>query len=567
MSNIIINDDNEAETFIGNEEDKENQSYGKLVEEVTEIVKSNSAVKGGVKWTIGDEPLNENDSKLVNSGLRKRRTHSSGGIKDGKSITIAGGNGKVGIGRRISFAGVETGLIEPKVDYSWKNVTLYDYIHREIRRSYLPENDEARYAERREKFYMFLKIPRELERFIWFGFLQCVDVFVSLFTLLPIRFFLSLWFLLSRSMSKTFRKSTNQGRSILQPAEICDLLKGIMFIIGALLLFNIDTSMLYHIIKSQSVIKLYIFFNMLELADKLITSFGLDILDVLYWTATEPRGRKREHFGVIPHLFMTIVYIFVHAILVLLQATTLNVAINSSNNALLTIMMSNNFVELKGMVFKKFEKNNLFQMSCNDVKERFHLLIILIVVVIQTMKEYNWEEKHFWILMPYCFYIFISEFAVDWVKHCFVTRFNDISHEIYHSYTISLSYDIASSNLKSAYSDHTDLISKRMGFVPLPLGLLLMKVVYISVPLNGWYGIAAIAIGFLCLISFKFWLNILLVGRAFKIIEDKEIEKEKSDPFVRHCSSLPSSRHTSVENIPGNLEAPLKLKIINQTNS
>ena len=43
------------------------------------------------------------------------------------------------------------------------------------------------------------------------------------------------------------------------------------------------------------------------------------------------------------------------------KATTLNVAINSSNKALLTIMMSNNFVELKGSVFKKFDKNNLFQ--------------------------------------------------------------------------------------------------------------------------------------------------------------------------------------------------------------
>lgn len=31
-----------------------------------------------------------------------------------------------------------------------------------------------------------------------------------------------------------------------------------------------------------------------------------------------------------------------HSILVLFQATTLNVAINSSNKALLTIMMSNN---------------------------------------------------------------------------------------------------------------------------------------------------------------------------------------------------------------------------------
>jgi hypothetical protein len=39
------------------------------------------------------------------------------------------------------------------------------------------------------------------------------------------------------------------------------------------------------------------------------------------------------------------------------------VAINSSNKALLTIMMSNNFVELKGSVFKKFDKNNLFQVK------------------------------------------------------------------------------------------------------------------------------------------------------------------------------------------------------------
>lgn len=106
-----------------------------------------------------------------------------------------------------------------------------------------------------------------------------------------------------------------------------------------------------------------------------------------------------------------------HAILIMVQATTLNVAFNSHNKSLLTIMMSNNvsthvpplrfsvfvfycwfgkkkyflatkpcypfftavsdvfvrlvfffflslqFVEIKGSVFKKFEKNNLFQMS------------------------------------------------------------------------------------------------------------------------------------------------------------------------------------------------------------
>lgn len=101
------------------------------------------------------------------------------------------------------------------------------------------------------------------------------------------------------------------------------------------------------------------------------------------------------------------------------------------------------------MVFKKFEKNNLFHMSCYDVKERFHLLVLLIVVVIQTMKEYSWDSSHFWILLPDCFFIFLTEFGVDWVKHCFVTRFNDLSYEVYHAYTVSLSYDLAGCNLKS----------------------------------------------------------------------------------------------------------------------
>ena len=50
------------------------------------------------------------------------------------------------------------------------------------------------------------------------------------------------------------------------------------------------------------------------------------------------------------------------------------------------------FVELKGSVFKKFDKNNLFQVSCSDVRERFHLFSLLFIVVVQTMKEYGWKE-------------------------------------------------------------------------------------------------------------------------------------------------------------------------------
>jgi hypothetical protein len=46
------------------------------------------------------------------------------------------------------------------------------------------------------------------------------------------------------------------------------------------------------------------------------------------------------------------------------QLIALNVAVNSYDHALLTLLVSNQFVEIKGSVFKKFEKDNLFQITC-----------------------------------------------------------------------------------------------------------------------------------------------------------------------------------------------------------
>ena len=48
------------------------------------------------------------------------------------------------------------------------------------------------------------------------------------------------------------------------PAQIIDISKGIVIVSCCFLLTLVDTSMIYHIIRGQAVIKLYIFFNMLE---------------------------------------------------------------------------------------------------------------------------------------------------------------------------------------------------------------------------------------------------------------------------------------------------------------
>eukprot|EP00494_Astrolonche_serrata_P034135 UN34404 len=60
-----------------------------------------------------------------------------------------------------------------------------------------------------------------------------------------------------------------------------------------------------------------------------------------------------------------------------LQMMTLNVAINSSDATMYTLLVSNNFQELKSSVFKKFPKEVMLQITCSDISERFQLIIFM----------------------------------------------------------------------------------------------------------------------------------------------------------------------------------------------
>ena len=155
------------------------------------------------------------------------------------------------------------------------------------------------------------------------------------------------------------------------------------------MLSHVDMAMMYHLIKRQSVIKLYIFYNMLEVVwsnhvynsnsnfstkifttsiYRLVTDSFQCLVKILLMLSSGLQLNLKEEKGNIWELYLTFslpLFMFVskrkdqlwmtmywfspflsttvlHTVLVLLQATTLNVAINSSNKALLTIMMSNN---------------------------------------------------------------------------------------------------------------------------------------------------------------------------------------------------------------------------------
>ncbi|KAF7663139.1 hypothetical protein LDENG_00217540 [Lucifuga dentata] len=422
--------------------------------------------------------------------------------------------------------------------------SLARYVCAELTRGYFLEHNEAKYTERREKVYTCMRIPKELEKLMIFGFFLCMDAFLYVFTLLPLRVLLALLRLLTLPCCG-FRARTcpycrrSSGSRLLQPAQVCDMLKGLILLLSFSMMHYVDYSMMYHLIRGQSVIKLYIIYNMLEVADRLFSSFGQDILDALYWTATEPKERKRDSIGVIPHFLMAVFYVFLHAILIMVQATTLNVAFNSHNKSLLTIMMSNNFVEIKGSVFKKFGKNNLFQMSNSDIKERFTSYILMLIVCLRNMEQFSWNPDHLWVLFPDVFMVITSEVAVDIIKHAFITKFNDITADVYSEYRASLAFDLVSSRQKNACTDYSDSVARRMGFIPLPLAVLLIRVVMSSVKVQGALSYTCVFLFYLGLVTLKVLNSIVLLGKSCVYVKRAKMEDKL---FERPPTTQSSSR-------------------------
>lgn len=349
--------------------------------------------------------------------------------------------------------------------------SLWDYLQVELAAT---DSDEA-HDFKRERVKNFLLLPDALERTLMFGFIVCLDSFLYIFTILPLRIF--------RSILSLLRRLT-QRRESLKSSEKVDLLKGGLILMTCLVLHQLDASRIYHNIRGQAAIKLYVLYNVLEIGDKLFCALGQDILDCLFSKSTF--GRKedgsRRHIRPLAFLALAVAYNVLHTILLFYQLVTLNVTINSFSNALMTLLLSNQFVEIKGSVFKKFEKEGLFQITCADMVERFQLFLMLLIIGLRNTVEMA-PPTTFSVLtttLGPLVTVLGSEVLVDWLKHAFITKFNHVRPTIYGRFTDVLCRDYVKSARDSGdgsntFVDQSPAISRRIGLPVLPLVCLAIR--------------------------------------------------------------------------------------------
>jgi Eukaryotic membrane protein family len=317
--------------------------------------------------------------------------------------------------------------------------------------------------------------------------------------------------------------------SDLSEHDKADILKGFLIIFTCLVLTWFDASRMYHWIRGQNAIKLYVIYNVLEVGDRLLSAIGQDVLECLFSSEALARGHDGRSKVVRPFwlFILALAYTTSHATALFYQVITLNVAVNSYSNALITLLLSNQFVEIKSTVFKKFEKENLFQLTCADVVERFQLWLMLTIIASRNIVETGAFTSWFTVgsgvkdhvgtsitnstplttsprsstsILPQSFtflpseiftsltgganslvaqfaqvlgpflIVLGSEMFVDWLKHAYINKFNNTRPAIYGRFLDVLAKDYYT----NAFADQN--LTKRLGLAVIPMACLFFRV-------------------------------------------------------------------------------------------
>ncbi|KAL8137501.1 hypothetical protein V2J09_003502 [Rumex salicifolius] len=291
----------------------------------------------------------------------------------------------------------------------------------------------------REKVYdTIFHLPWRCELLINVGFFVCLNSFLSLLTIMPMRILMATRrFLTSRLLKK------------LSTPDLSDFGCLVILACGVVLLGRTDISLIYHMIRGQGIVKLYVIF------DKLWQSISGDILQTLFCTADRLAGCPPESLR-----YWVKRYIFD------LIAVTLSTCIVAQNNTLVALLVSNNFAEIKSNVFKRFSKDNIHNIAYSDSIERFNIAAFLLFVLAQNILEA--EGSWFGNFLSNALLVYFCEVAIDILKHSFMAKFNDIKPIAYSEFLEDL--------CKQTLNIQTESGKKRLTFVPLSPASVVIRV-------------------------------------------------------------------------------------------
>lgn len=425
---------------------------------------------------------------VFNSGELRQRNVNGGSIGGDVGVvedaaSCVGGEEKVESGAEVNSAGKQRNepngnvvtRLETAESLDWKRLMAEDpnnifssekspwkyFMDDMLSGNSLRNTTTAGNEKERERVYdTIFRLPWRCELLINVGFFVCFDSFLSLLTIMPARILMTFWRLLK---TRQFKRPS--------AAELSDFGCFVIMFCGVTLLERTDISLIYHMIRGQGTIKLYVVYNVLEIFDKLCQSFNGDVLQTLFNSAEGLVSSPPENMNFWIWRYMcdqalAVAASIIHSFILLAQAITLSTCIVAHNNALLALLVSNNFAEIKSNVFKRFSRDNIHNMVYFDSVERFHISAYILFVLAQNILEAEgpWFES----FLINALLVYLCEMAIDIIKHSFIAKFNGIKPIAYSEFL----EDLCKQTLKIQPDDSKNILS----FVPLAPACVVIRV-------------------------------------------------------------------------------------------
>ncbi|KAF4368480.1 hypothetical protein F8388_018604 [Cannabis sativa] len=403
----------------------------------------------------------------------------------------------------------------------------------------------------RERVYdTIFRLPWRCELLINVGFFVCFDSFLSLLTIMPTRILTTMWRFIK---TRQFKRPS--------AAELSDFGCFVIMVCGVILLERTDISLIYHMIRGQGTIKLYVVYNVLEIFDKLCQSFNGDVLQTLFNSADGLAISPPDNITFWIWRYMCdltlavaasniLTFVFNHFLKSFSQAITLSTCIVAHNNALLALLVSNNFSEIKSNVFKRYSRENIHSLVYFDSVERFHISAFVLFVLAQNILEAEgpWFES----FLSNALLVYVCEMAIDIIKHSFIAKFNDIKPIAYSEFLEDLCKQILHMDLE----DSKNILT----FIPLAPACVVIRVltpVYAAClpchpfPWKLFWIVLLFSVNFVMLTSLKIgcnlvikkkkkktdWLNTLLRLKFFDTcVHHEEYRKNEKNLFCIDCN-------------------------------
>lgn len=317
--------------------------------------------------------------------------------------------------------------------------TLAHQCYLEVTRDFTPPDS------REKQLLDFTLAPYYAERFLSFGTVLCFDAFLYTATIIPLR-------AICGPLSRGKRSWP----------DICTFL---IILIVYLLLCTVNISRVYLAVRSQAGLTIFVIYSFTDVVDKFLSSVGYEIHNCLVNKQTISSKRRS-----IIYASTALVYTALHAFTLLWQIVTINLAINSYSNALLSFILTNLFGKMKRVVFKRYQPHSLFQVICADVAQRFQLAVIMAILVLRQVLD-QIKNKQFSLvsLVGVCgppLLVLAVDVVVDWMKYSYIVNFNNMDPKIVFTQFLE--------TLKMDYASHFKLgiksmLIKQIGLPVIPL--------------------------------------------------------------------------------------------------